>query len=337
VQDRDHNFVFAILPGLLLAASMSPNTCADLDLGQCPYGIVWEACHNGNWDLYMMAASGTEPVNLTQTPEVNELYPHVSPDGTKVCFVVDQGGENPTRRDVYYMNLDGTGRTKVADNARQPCWSPEGTAIAYLPGEFEQFTYVDYASKGVVIYDLTTGIHTPHPNGALYHLYNLCWSSDGNWFVATVHGGMGYEHAIIAIEAKGTGVYDLHIPGCRPDLSPDGRKIAWGSGDWTLSVADLDLTGPEPQVSNRRDVVTSAKPLKIYHIDWSPDGRWVTFSRGPTRKTLGPAVEMVGIEAKDWNICVADATKTDEWKPITSDGQSNKEPDWVPVRQEDAE
>ena len=34
-------------------------------------------------------------------------------------------------RNVYYMNIDGTGRTKVADNARQPCWGPDGKTIAY--------------------------------------------------------------------------------------------------------------------------------------------------------------------------------------------------------------
>ena len=337
MQHRECRFLPAVSVGLFLAAATLPTAGAAPDLSQCPYRIVWEAYRDGNWELYVMDAGGSEPANLTNMPDVNELYPHVSPDGTKVCFVVDGAAGNAKTRDVYTMNLDGTGRTKVADNARQPCWSPDSTRIAYLKGEFEEFTYLDYATKGIITYELATGIHTPHPNSGLHHLYGICWSPDGNWFVATVHGGMGYKHAILAIEATGTGVYDLHIPGCRPDISPDGHKIAWGASDWALSVADLDLTGPEPKVSNRRDVVTSEKPLKIYHVDWSPDGQWVTFSRGPTRKTLGPAVEMVGLEAKDWNICVADATKTNEWVAITSDGSSSKEPDWMPSLPEDAE
>ena len=97
-----------------------------------------------------------------------------------------------------YMNLDGTGRVKVADNARQPCWSPDSKTIAYLEGEFERYTTRDFATKELIFYDLATGTHTPHPNKDLHHLYNICWSPDGNWFVATVHGGMGHDHAILA-------------------------------------------------------------------------------------------------------------------------------------------
>ena len=100
-----------------------------------------------------------------------------------------------------------------------------------------------------------------------------------------------------------------------------------------LRVADLDLSGPQPKVVNPRDVVTSVNPIHIYHIDWSPDSRYVAFSRGPTRKMggLGIAPEVVGVKAEGWNICVADAAKTNRWVQITADGKSNKEPDWIPA------
>jgi len=296
--------------------------------------IVYETYHEGNWELFVLSADGSESVNLTRTPEVNELYPHASPDGTKIAFVVDEGDGESKVRNVYYMSMDGTRRTLVAKNARQPCWNGNGTAIAYLKGESDQFTYTDYATKGIFIYDLATGRRRQHPNKDLYHLYNLCWSPDGKWFLATVHAGMGYRHAILAIEAEGMGVYDLHIPGCRPDISPDGKQVAWGASDWALRVADLDFTGPEPKVVNARDVVTSAKPLKIYHVDWSPDGKYVTFSRGPEKKVMGRIPEIVGVRAQGWDICVADASATNRWAAITTDGKSNKEPDWVPLKRE---
>jgi len=302
------------------------------NLKQIKHKIVYETYRENNWELYIVNADGSNPINLTRTPNVNELYPHVSPDGKRICFVADEGEGESKVRNVYYMSIRGTKRIKVAENARDPCWSPDGTAIAYLKGEFDQFSYLDYASKGLFIYDLKTRKHIQHPNKDLYHLYNICWSPDGNWFVATVHGGMGYDHAILAIEAKGTKVFNLDIPGCRPDISPDGKKIAWGSSDWELTTGDLDFTSPQPKVINRRDVVKSAKPMKIYHIDWSPDGRFVTFSRGPEKEVMGYAPEMVGIKAMDWNICVADATGTGNWIAITSDGKSNKEPDWAPVK-----
>jgi Tol biopolymer transport system component len=333
-------------PGLLLAvagmmgahclgavgiAGPSPARAGDLsaELKQVPHKIVYETCRQGNWELFLVDADGSHPVNLTRTPEVDEMYPHASPDGTKVCFVADEGKGAEKVRSVYYAKVDGTGRTLVARNARQPCFSGDGTAIAYLGGEFEQFNYSIIANKGLFIYDLATGEHRPHPNHQIQHLFNVCWSPDGPWFVATVHGGMGYDHALIAIEAQGMKVLDLGIRGCRPEFSPDGKRIAWTPSDWALRIGDLDLTGPQPKVTNQRDIVTSAKPTKVYHIDWSPDGKYVAFSRGPFEKRLGRAPENVGTPAEGWNICVADATATNRWVAITSDGNSNKEPDWV--------
>lgn len=301
-----------------------------LDLSGIKHKIICETYHEGNWEIFMMNADGSNSVNLTNTTDSNELYPHASPDGTKVCFVADEGEGESKVRNIYYMNIDGTGRTKVADNARQACWKPDGTAIAYLKGEFEKFSYLDFATKGIFIYDLKTGKHTQHPNKDLYHLYNVHWVAGGDWFISTVHGGMGYDHAILAIEANGMGVFDLRIGGCRPEASPDGKKIAWGRTDWELSVGDLHLTLPEPKVTNQHDVITSTKPIKIYHIDWSPDGKYFTFSRGPNKKSLGFAPEMVGIKADGWNICVSDSTG--KWIEITSNGNGNKEPDWVPVK-----
>lgn len=285
----------------------------------------------GNWELYGIRADGSGARNLTRTPDANELYPHVSPDGTRICFVADEGEGAAKVRNVYVMNMDGTGRKRVARNARQPCWGPEGRTIAYLKGEFERFTYRDFASKGILFYDLSSGRTRRHPNARLHHLYNICWTPDGRWFIATVHAGMGYRHAILAIEADGTGVFDLKIPGCRPDVSPDGRRVAWGASDWTLRVGELDFSGERPRVTNQRDIVTSAKPMEVYHIDWSPDGRYVAFSRGPKKKRLGPAPEMVGVRAEGWDLCVADARAENRWVALTTDGRSNKEPDWVPA------
>jgi len=323
-----------LLSALTPAASTSGRAAAaDLadELKAVPYKIVYETWQNDNWELFMVNADGSNPVNLTRTPKVNELYPHVSPDGTKVAFSVDEGEGDATVRSIWYMNLDGTGRTLVAKYARDGCWKGDSTAIAYLPDEFQKFNYIDYATKGVMIYDLATGQRRPHPNKDLYHLYNLCWSPDGRWFVATVHAGMGFSHAILAFEAEGTRVFNLQIPGCRPDFSPDGKRITWGASDYALNVADLDLSGPEPKLSNRREVATSAKPVKIYHSDWSPDGKWIAFGTGPTEKKLGRLCEVVGVKAPGWNIGVADSSGSSRQMVITHDGASDKEPDWAPV------
>ncbi|MGA2063817.1 MAG: hypothetical protein ABSG86_02560 [Thermoguttaceae bacterium] len=319
----------AWLSGGAAAAGADPAGDLKQELRSVPYQIVYETWRGDNWELFQVGADGSNPVNLTNTPRVNEMYPHVSPDGTRISFVVDEGAGDAKVRNVYVMNRDGTGRKLVAKNAREPFFTPDGTGIVYAKGESEKFTILDYATRGMFVYDLATGRETPHPCGKLQHLYNMCATADGKWFVSTVHAGMGCGHAILAIPANGDAFYNLHIPGCRPDVSPDGTKVAWGADDYTLRVGELDFAGPEPKVVRQRDVMKSQKPIEVYHVDWSPDGKYLAFSRGPHGKSLGFPPEMVGMVAKDWNICVADAAGVNRWVAITTDGKSNKEPDWA--------
>ena len=200
------------------------------ELKNYPYRIVHESYRDNHWVLVVRNADGSNPVTLTR-PGDNENYPHVSPDGKKITFEFEEGKGKAKRRNVYFMNIDGSGRTRVAEAGRDPCWTPDGKAIVYLKDEVDELQYKDFATKGLFLYDLATGKTEQHVNHDLYHLYNVCCTPDGNWFVSTVHAGMGCGHGILAIEAHGQGVYNLDIPGCRPDISPDGKKIAWGADD----------------------------------------------------------------------------------------------------------
>src|SRR5438876_9965604 len=83
--------------------------------------LAYETNRDGNWELYLCNADGTNSVNLTKSKDVDELYPKPSPDGNKICFVADEGKGDAKIRNIYYMNTDGTGRVKVADNGREPC------------------------------------------------------------------------------------------------------------------------------------------------------------------------------------------------------------------------
>jgi Tol biopolymer transport system component len=325
---------------LLLGTGSAVSSASGEELAQelkrVPYQILFESYQNQNWDLYLIHADGSARVDLTHTQHVNELCPHVSADGTKVCFLVDAGEGEKTTRDVYSMNVDGTARRLVVRGARDPCWTADNRGIVYVNSESEQFTLRDFATKGLFVYDLASSRARQHPNQDLHHLFAICSTPDGKWYVATVHAGMGYAHAILAIEAQGQKVFDLRIPGCRPDVSCDGKRIAWASSDYSLGVGELDLAGPEPRVVNVRNIITSEKPWKVQHVDWSPDGKYVAFSRGPYKEGLGLGASpaLVGAQAPKWDICVADATATNRWVAITTDGHSNKEPDWVPIKTE---
>lgn len=309
----------------------APSSRTEIDLEQIPYKILFETYRRTegreNWELFIINADGSNPVNLTNTPDVDEMYAHASPDGTKISFVADEGMGRNKLRNVYYMNIDGTDRVKIARNARQPCWSPDGKTIAYLEGEYERYSTREYATSELFFYDLESQQHRPHVNKTLHHIYAICWAPDGKWFFGAVHGGMGYSDTILAFEVDGMRVFDLArwgVKGCRPDVSIDGTRLAWGETDWDLCLADLDLTGRSPRVLNVQKVVGCRQSEKVYHVDLSPDKKYIVFSYGPWS-----GGQQVGGRARGWNLCVSDLTG--KWVKITTDGLHYKEPDWVPI------
>lgn len=314
-------------------------------LAGAPFKIAYETYVDDNWELFVMDADGSHPTNLTRTPDVHEHYPQVSPDGTKLCFSVDQGEGRETVRSLWVMDIDGSHRRKLADGAREPFWSPDSRSVGFLPQEYPKFNVIDFFTKGMSFCHLADGRIEPHPNSAnLHHLYNPAFAPNGKWIVATVHAGMGVEHGILLIEARGNRIINLGIPGCRPALSPDGKQIAWGSGDHEIAVAPIDTDAETPTVGTWRLRVQDHK-LETYHVDWSPDGRFLSLSRGPATKgdptkkgTFLSACEIVGVYAPGWNINAVSAERDGvidlatagdrDLQILTTNGASNKESAW---------
>jgi hypothetical protein len=89
------------------------------------------------------------------------------------------------------------------------------------------------------------------------------------------------------------------------------------------------------------------KVNKIYHSEWSPEGKYITFSRGPNGKgdlskpsTYQGACEMVGVFARGWNIFSVPTTNGTEidfetaspgkdYYQVSKNGLSYKEADWL--------
>lgn len=330
-----------------LAQAAEPTSLRER-LKTLPYKIAYESYVDGNWEIFVMNPDGSNPVNLTQTPTVNEHFPQICCDGSKMCFVGDEGDGRDAVRTLYVMDINGKNRKKIADHAREPFWSLDGKTIGFLPQEFPKFNVIDYYTRGMNFYNLATGNITPHVNTTnLHHLYNPGFGGNTKWIVSTVHAGMGFDHAIVLIEANGNRIINLQIPGCRPCLSPDGKSVAWGASDNELAIAPLNLDSDEPKVGPWRVHIKDAKN-KIYHIDWSPDSKYVAFSRGPDGEgdptkpgTFTAACEIMGVYAPGWNIGVISAEEARtvdldqateaDLAMLTTNGLSNKEPSWFKV------
>jgi Tol biopolymer transport system component len=279
----------------------APLPQSELDLDVIPYRIVFESFRETdgkeNWEICLINADGLDFVNLTNTPEINEMYPHASPDGRRICFVADEGEDLKSKsRNVYYMNIDGSDRVKIAENAYQPCWSADGKYIAYLPGEYPRYDPSMAANK----------------------------SPDGKWFVAA-HGG---RRAISenAFKADDKTMMVLSMVGCTPDISSDGKRLVWNGEDWNLNIGTLDFDSRQSSVTDHRVVVGCEHEYWVYHADWSPDGNYLTFTYGSE-----PGSNWVSQPAPGSNICIVDLS-TGKWTQVTTDGKHNKEPDWVPVK-----
>jgi Tol biopolymer transport system component len=303
-----------------MAFGKAPLPPSEVSLDEIPHKIVFESYRETegkkNWELCIVNADGSNLINLTNSSDIDEKYPHASPDGQLICFVADEGKDlKSKRRNVYYMNIDGTDRVRVAENAYQPCWSPDGKQIAYLPGEFPRYNSSSLANKGIEIYSLETEQVKRHPNDKLAHLSQLYWAPpDGEWFISGWRTELpGCENAF---KVDDDTIMRLSHGGCTPDISHDGKFLVWNGNDWNINIGDLDLSSREHNVTNHKTVAVCDYDHWIYGADFSPDGNFLTFAYGL---------------AKESNICICDL-RTGKWTQITTDGLHNKEPDWVPVK-----
>ncbi|MCA9212679.1 MAG: PD40 domain-containing protein, partial [Planctomycetales bacterium] len=297
--------------------------------------ILFESYLDSNWEICSMKPDGSDRQNITRTPDVHELYPKVSNDGTKIAFLVDEHNGRRISRSLYVMNADGSDRKLISEMARHACWSPDGKKLAFAKQEFNRFNVKDYVTKSIYFYDLESGKTTQHSNEKIEHLYVPTWSHDGKWIVCTVHGGMGFGHAIVAIEVHGDRVIDLKVSGCRPNLSRDGSRLTWSGDDHTINVAEVDYTGDGPTLANVRPLYKHEK-MHLYHPDLSPDAQFITFSLGPGGRvpangpgTQTEVAEMTGVRGM-WDIYIRKIDSDEEPKRLTNDPElSNKESEWA--------
>jgi Tol biopolymer transport system component len=173
-----------------------------------------------------------------------------------------------TDSEIYTMNADGTGQTRLTTNPASDggqAWSPDGTKIAFNSNRDANFSDIyTMNADGTSLTRLTSD-----PD----YDVDPAWSPDGTKIAFTARRGGNYE--IYTMNADGTSqtnltnsaVFEFH-----PAWSPDGTKIAFhtgSGGNFEIYTMNADGTNPTN--------ITNHPGSDEYDPDWSPDGTKIAF------------------------------------------------------------
>jgi len=99
--------------------------------------IAFTSHRAGNYDLWIMAADGSEPRQLTDTP-ANDYGANWSPDGRRIAFTSNRSGND----DIWTVDVQTGELRRLTTGAGKdfcPAWSPVGDRIAYLSAREDGF------------------------------------------------------------------------------------------------------------------------------------------------------------------------------------------------------
>lgn len=259
---------------LALACQNDTTGPADSEDTPLPSGrLAFVSSRDGVSHIYLIEAGDPEARRLT-TDAAPEHSPAWSLDGRTIAFVREGDASSCG---IHVVSTDGSGITKLTGDCsdRHPAWSPDGNRIVFSrsTGQGEQL-YVMRAN-GSDVTQLSDGIQDILP----------AWSPDGQRiaFNRTIEPVEDMPSQIYVMNADGSGVRRLtpasgtQFAEGGPSWSPDGSKIAFWS--FEFGIATIVVDGGSP-ISVFGGIAFGGDVDFSSHPDWSPDGRWIVFTRG---------------------------------------------------------
>ena len=254
--------------------------------------IVFQSARAGRAMLWLHdMETGTER-QLTYPPAGREdRTPDWSPDGKQVVFLSNRDG--PFQ--LWVADVDGRATRRLSEqaipmdgdwwvNARvAPRWSSDGRAIAYLaPGE-----------RGSTLWLINPDGRNARPT-QVSGVLRFDWYLDSRRAIYTRNGADGRIEMIATNLDTGEERLLLKANATELSVAPDGGSVAYNSADGHFSMNRYVLTLVRPTSAKELPHATGA-PRQVtfgkgvWHVHggaWSPDSRWIVYTRDFDRGNL---------------------------------------------------
>jgi Tol biopolymer transport system component len=228
--------------------------------------IAFMSQRDGNGEIYVMNADGTNQLRLTFNPAFDS-EPAFSRAGDKIAFMSFRDGN----AEIYIMHADGSSQTRLTNHPgsdAQPAFSPDGSKIAFVSTRSGQVSIWLMNVDGSNPVELFDGIGGAEPE----------FSPDGTKIVFGGNGGSGSDTEVWTMNADGTGRNNISQDALSfeysPSFSQDGTKIVYfrdprmGSPQPGIYMMNLDGSN-KVNISNNGGV--DQNPA------YSPDGTRIVF------------------------------------------------------------
>jgi TolB protein len=130
--------------------------------------FAFSSTHEGNQEIYVARADGTDIVRLTQSPGLDS-HPCWSPDGNSIAFATDRWGG----MELAAVAPDGTGLVRLTQSRGlddYPAYAPDGRRLAFVSNRDGQFEIYVANADGTAALNVSK-----HPGRDRYPT----WTPDG--------------------------------------------------------------------------------------------------------------------------------------------------------------